>query len=72
MKNPLKMAALLMALMFAVQGCAVFVGDDHFRHRRFRHRGWHSSLEQSNQPMTQNQLAKNVIDQQQVDKGNKN
>ncbi len=67
MKTPLKMATLLMALMFAVQGCALYISDrDH--HRHFRHR-WHSSVEQSPQPMTHDLQAKNVIDRPQMDQG---
>ena len=72
MKNPLKKAALLLALIFAVQGCAVFIGDDGFRHRRFHHKRWHSSIEQSTQPVTHDPLAKNNQDQRQMDKGRVN
>jgi hypothetical protein len=43
---------VILALVFATEGCAVFVRDNdhHYRHR-YRH--WRSSVEQSNQAMAQ-------------------
>ena len=48
----LKVFMVIVALIFATQGCAVFVrDDDHYYHRPYRH--WRSSVEQSTQAMAQ-------------------
>ncbi len=49
----LKILMIALALVFATQGCAVFVRDSDHHHRYRHHRDWRSSVEQSTQPMAQ-------------------
>jgi hypothetical protein len=49
----IKMLLLLLSLVFATQGCAVFIGTDDYHHRHYYHH-WHgSSPQQSPQVMAQ-------------------
>ncbi len=49
----LKIWMIALALVFATQGCAVFVRDHDHHHRYRHHRDWRSSVEQTTQSMAQ-------------------
>jgi hypothetical protein len=51
----IKILTIALALVFAIQGCAIFVRDKdrHYRYRHHRDRDWHSSVEQPTQPVVQ-------------------